>query len=397
MPPHAASPLALALALGAGLAAAPIPAAHAADIASRTFRETFPAGQPVRLANLAGRVDLAPAPAGPLTVEVTVHARGADAAETQRLLADVRWIKARDGKGREGLALAYPIDRYRGFCYPRQERPEGVPAFLSLFDSSVSATSYLGETVRVYSRERSGVPVLYADVKIGVPAGAELGLRNLVGLVAGGDLQASLDLATASGDVRLASLAGRLAADSGSGDWNLGTVRGETTITTGSGDVQIASLVGNGELATGSGDVVIGRVAVGRLKVKTGSGDLTVRGGTAASVVADTGSGDVRLVRIDVEELAADTRSGDVTVEAPLARARRVSIETASGDVRIAGGPGAAFDLDSRQRSGDLTIAYADAVLRREGGKVVGARRGDGHTQIHVATHSGDCTITPER
>ncbi len=394
MRPHA--PIALALALG-GIAAVTPPAARAAEIASRTFRETFPAGQPVRLANLAGRVDLLPAPAGPMTVEVTVHARGEDAAETQRLLSGLRFIKSRDGKGREELALSYPVDGYRGFCYPRPEREREIPAFLAIFDASVTSARYLGETVRVYSRERSGVPVLYADVRIGVPAGAELGLRNLVGLVSGGDLQASLDLATASGDVRLTSLAGRLEAESGSGDWSLGALRGETAIATGSGDVEIGSLIGNGELATGSGDVVIGRVAVGRLKVKTGSGDLTVRGGTAANVIADTGSGDVHLAHLEIEELAADTRSGDVTVDAPLARARKVSIETASGDVRIAGGPGAAFDLDSRQRSGDLEVAYSDAVLRREGKKVVGARRGDGHTQIHVVTRSGDCTIAPER
>lgn len=393
---RAHAPIALALALG-GIAAAAPPSARAAELASRTFRETYPAGQAVRLANLAGRVDLLPAPPGPLSVEVTVHARGGDAAETQRLLAGVRWIKSRDGKGREELALSYPVDGYRGFCYPRPEREREIPAFLAIFDSSVTSAKYLGETVRVYSRERSGVPVLYADVKIGVPAGAELGLRNLVGLVSGGDLQASLDLATASGDVRLGSLAGRLEAESGSGDWNLGALKGETMMTTGSGDVEIGSLVGNGELATGSGDVVIGRVAVGRLKVRTGSGDLTVRGGTAASVVADTGSGDVHLARLDLEELAADTRSGDVTVDAPLGKAKRVSIETSSGDIRIAGGPGAAFDLDSRQRSGDLEVAYSDAVLRRQGDKIVGARRGDGHTQIRIVTRSGDCTIAPER
>lgn len=391
------APLTFALAL-AGLVAAAPPTARAAEIASRTFRETFPAGQAVRLANLAGRMELEAAPAGPVTVEVTVHARGGDAAETQRLLGGLRWVRSRDGKGREELALSYPVDSYRGFCYPRPERERSdIPAFLAIFDSSVTSAKYLGETVRIYSRERSGVPVLYADVKIGVPAGAELGLRNLVGRIAGGDLQASLDLGTASGDVRLTSLAGRLEAESGSGDWSLGAVKGETSITTGSGDVEIGSLVGNGDFATGSGDVVVGRVAVGRLKVKTGSGDLTVRGGTAASVVADTGSGDVRLARLELEELAADTRSGDVTVEAPLVKAKRVSIETASGDVRIAGGPGAAFDLDSRQRSGDLEVAYADAVLRRQGDKIVGARRGDGHTQIRVVTHSGDCTITPER
>ncbi|HEY8019579.1 MAG TPA: DUF4097 family beta strand repeat-containing protein [Thermoanaerobaculia bacterium] len=388
------SALACALALAAGLAAG-ASGAHAAEVATRTFHDSFPAGQPVRLANLVGRVDLVPAPAGPMTVDVTVHARGGDGAETSRLLAALRWIKARDRQGREELALSYPVGDYRGFCYPRPERGEHVPAFLSFMDSSQSSTTYLGERVRVYSRERSGVPILYADVKIGFPAGAALGLSNRVGLVSGGDLLGNLELGLGSSDVRIASLSGRLAADSGSGDLDLGKIRGETTITTGSGDVQIASLIGNGELGTGSGDVVIGRVAAGRLKVKTGSGDVTVRAGAAASVVADTGSGDVRLAKMDIEDLSADTRSGDVSVQTALDKARRVSIETASGDVRIAGGPGAGFDLEAHQGSGDLVVGYRDAVLRHERDKLVGARRGDGHTQIRIATRSGDCTITP--
>lgn len=40
-------------------------------------------------------------------------------------------------------------------------------------------------------------------------------------------------------------------------------------------------------------------------------------------------------------------------------------------------------------------VNYADAKLRREGKKVVGARRGDGKTVIRVETGSGDCVISP--
>jgi len=388
------STLACTLAFGSLFAGAS--PALAADIAARTFHDTFPAGQTVRLANLVGAVDLVPAPAGPVTVEVTVHARGEDAAETQRLLAGVRWIKARDRKGNEELALSYPVSQYRGFCYPEPERPENhIPAFLTFLDGSVTTASYLGETVRVYPRERRGAPILYADLKVGVPAGGSLALRHLVGTIRGGDLEATLELGSGASDVRIASVAGRLTVDDGSGDLDLGTLKGETAITTGSGDVKVGNLIGNGNFKTGSGDLTIGRVAAGSLKVKTGSGDVFVREGTAASVFADTGSGDVRLAKLAVEELAADTRSGDVSVGGSLERAHHLSIQTGSGDVRIAGGPAAAFDLTSSQGSGDLSVGYADAVLRRKGEKLVGARRGDGRTVIAVHTRSGDCTITP--
>jgi len=46
-------------------------------------------------------------------------------------------------------------------------------------------------------------------------------------------------------------------------------------------------------------------------------------------------------------------------------------------------------------RIAERIVVYADAVLRHSGRKVVGAKRGDGRTVIHVETGSGDCSIGP--
>jgi DUF4097 and DUF4098 domain-containing protein YvlB len=85
-----------------------------------------------------------------------------------------------------------------------------------------------------------------------------------------------------------------------------------------------------------------------------------------------------------------------VVVQTSLAKARRITAETGSGDVSIKAGPDASFDIESDQGSGDLQVGYADAVLRRSGRKVVGAKRGNGRTTIHVETGSGDCSIGPK-
>jgi DUF4097 and DUF4098 domain-containing protein YvlB len=103
----------------------------------------------------------------------------------------------------------------------------------------------------------------------------------------------------------------------------------------------------------------------------------------------------VEVVGVELEELDADTGSGDVTVRSSLAQAKRVTAETGSGDVTIYGGPGAYFDIESSQGSGDLLVRYDDAEIRKDGKKVVGARRGNGQTVIRVETGSGDCVITP--
>jgi hypothetical protein len=63
--------------------------------------------------------------------------------------------------------------------------------------------------------------------------------------------------------------------------------------------------------------------------------------------------------------------------------------------VVIRGGADAAFDVRADQGSGDLVIGYTDVVLRKDGRKVIGAKRGDGRTVIVCETGSGDCEIKP--
>ena len=375
---------ALTLAIGAGAALA------AAE--TRELTQQFPqTDATLRLANLAGRVDLVQGGGDQVTVTAVVHAEGDAAAETRKLLADMRWVKTKDKEGRAGWALSYPVDDYDGFHYPRRNEQVVVLGI----DFGTTSTTYLGERVKIHSRRSASVPTLYADLKIAMPRSADLAVRNAVGNVRGGALEGQLEVDTGSGDVQLASFAGRLGVDTGSGDVTVGTARGETSIDTGSGDVVVRQLIGNGVLDTGSGDIVVEQVAAGKLSLDTGSGDVTVKRGTATRLIADTGSGSIRVLGVEIEELTADTGSGDVIVESSLEDARRVLIDTGSGDVRITAGSDASFDVAASQGSGELLVRYADADLRKDGKTVVGARRGDGKTRIRVETGSGDCVIAP--
>jgi hypothetical protein len=389
----------LGLALGVGLGLALATAGRlAAEPQARSFRQSFPLtpGATLRLGNLAGRVELVPGAGAEVVVDATVHAELPGAGETQRVLQEMRWVRAEDGKRRPEWVLAYPVDRYRSYFYP-QPREGSESSFWSLFDNSSTSTTYRGERVRIYSGRRSSAPVLYADLRIALPTTSDVALRNLVGKVHGGALEGTLALDTGSSDVRIDSFSGQLRLDTGSGDVVLGASRGETVVDTGSGDVVMRQLVGNASIDTGSGDVRIDRVAVGKLKLHTGSGDVTVRDGAAGQLIADTGSGAVKVVGVELEELAADTGSGDVEVTSSLDHTRRITAKTGSGDVRVNAGPAASFDVTAEQGSGELAVEYGDAVLRRSRhhDKVVGARRGDGRTTILISTASGDCVIRP--
>ncbi|HEX9940934.1 MAG TPA: DUF4097 family beta strand repeat-containing protein [Thermoanaerobaculia bacterium] len=390
--------LAAALTILAGVGAAHD--LHAAT-QSRSFRQAFPAGRgEIRLANLAGRIEIVRGPGRDIVVDATVHAEAGSGGETQRLLQDMKWVKSHDRKGREEWALSYPVEKYRSYVYPtgkRDDDDDDLPAFLSfLKDVGHTSTTYRGERVRIYSSKHGSAPTLYANLRIAMPAGADFAVRNAIGPVRGGDLEGDLEIDTGSGKVEIASHSGQLAIDTGSGDVVVGSAKGETSIDTGSGDVVVKRFVGNGAVDTGSGNVIVQKISAGRISIDTGSGDVTLQDGEAGKVAADTGSGAVKVIAVEVEELSADTGSGDVVVQSSLANARRVVAETGSGDVRIKAGPNASFDIESDQGSGDLIVGYADAVLRKSGRKVVGARRGDGRTVIRVETGSGDCTIGPQ-
>ena len=350
----------------------------------RSFTRAFPdvSGQELRLANLAGSVELVAGGGSEIVVEAVVHARGRNAQETRRLLDEMAWDEGRDRKGRTEWSLTYPVERHRRFHYNGSGWTQ-------------SSTRYRGEKVKVSSRKRSGAPTLYADLRITYPGNGRLSVRNVLGSVVGGDLSGGLIVDTGSGNVELGDFSGDLEVDTGSGDVRLGAVRGETLVDTGSGDIRIAELVGNGKLDTGSGNIAVRKVAMGRLEADTGSGDIQIEDGSINDLVADTGSGKIQVLGVDIVELEADTGSGDVVLETPMEQAERISVDTGSGDVRIQASPTAAFDIHLNSGSGELLVRYDDAELRKSGGDVVGARRGEGGARISVDTGSGDCFIGP--
>ncbi|MEM7048802.1 MAG: DUF4097 family beta strand repeat-containing protein [Acidobacteriota bacterium] len=333
---------------------------------SRTLERTFPAD--VRLANLAGTVEIVEGSGSEVRVTAEIHAKGDSDSETQELLEGMDWIEYRTKKGVDLWALSYPVDEHRKFSYPRKG--------MGLLRYGSSSSYYLGKKVTV-TRKPSGAPVLYAHLTIEVPSGADVGMRNLVGGIEVESLQASHDLDTGSGDVTLADLEGDLMVDTGSGNVSTGSVDGDVGIDTGSGDVEIAAVRG------------------GELEVDTGSGNVQVSSGRVRSVMIDTGSGNIRVEDFDAEEMDFDTGSGNITVDSPLDWARKVVADTGSGNVTILGDAEASFKIRSDQGSGNLTIGYRDAELIKSGRELVGAERGDQHTRIDVDTGSGNVRLSP--
>ena len=350
------------------LIAAALPAAAAVE--TRVVTRAFPAGsEPFRLANLAGTVRLVNTAADEVRVKATAHAEGRDAAETRALLAGIDFV--RDPERTGGWAIAYPVDRHTTYRYAEGDS-------FGWFGSHTT-TKYLGRRVSIRGTARGSAPTLWVDLEIAFPANPGLDLDQAVGKVTAGDLY---------GDLRV---------DTGSGDVELGAFNGRLVVDTGSGDIEVASLRGEGNLDTGSGDVLVRGLDAEELVADTGSGDVVLRDGRVGELVVDTGSGDVEVLGVDVGTADLDTGSGDIRLAGSLAGASSIRADTGSGDVEIYGGPDASFRVVADQGSGDLRVGYADATLRRDGRKVVGAERGDGRTRIVIDTGSGDAVVAPGR
>jgi DUF4097 and DUF4098 domain-containing protein YvlB len=136
----------------------------------------------------------------------------------------------------------------------------------------------------------------------------------------------SVNVKSASGDVRLRNVGGSVSAQSASGDIQVDVVGGPVSIATASGDLQIGEAHDDVSANTVSGDQDHGVVTQGRLNATSVSGDISigVRRGSKVHLDCNTVSGDTTSEL----ELTSDAPAGD----GPLVEIRA---KTVSGDIRI--------------------------------------------------------------
>jgi hypothetical protein len=179
------------------------------------------------------------------------------------------------------------------------------------------------------------------NIRAAVPAGT-----NLEAAVASLDVVSRVDLGrvsgrTASGDFDLGKV-GSLEIRTASGDVKVDACAGRCEISSASGDLQLHIAEGDVVVATASGDVSVERI-MGRLETKTASGDISVRCCAGQQVEATSLSGDISLgipegTRVEAE---IDSLSGDVSLpprrppSGDSSRQMRLRAKTVSGDIDV--------------------------------------------------------------
>lgn len=267
-----------------------------------TYNLDVPSDLAVDLKLPLGHIELATGPAGHATVELT-----ATSGPGQRLIEESR-VEVVGNR----LIVHAPERGTRG---------------LGLFQARISGSIH---------------------VTITIPEGAAFSAD-----VAAADIEAPLDLRTV--EVRSAS-----------GDVRLGNVSGPASVHTASGDIQLGDVDGDVTAATASGDIRVGAIA-GAVAARTASGDIAV-----ASLGSDARlrsvSDDVDVRELLGGEVDVASTSGDVQLRVATGLQIHLDVSSVTGELRsdLGGGDGSAGPVDlslrARSVSGDITISRARTV-----------------------------------
>lgn len=196
------------------------------------------------------------------------------------------------------------------------------------------------------------------DLKVWVPAKAEVSVRTL------------------SGDVRVEGVAGAVRAKCVSGGVRVLGAAGKVSAKSVSGDVRVEGAPRDVEARSVSGDVEVTN-ATGRVSAGSVSGALRLRGITATRA-------------------KAKTTSGSIAFEGTVAADGRLAAKSFSGSVAIQLHQ-TDFELNARSRSGAVALAgftLQDADVKSEAAR---GRAGKGGARISVRTFSGGIAISAQK
>jgi DUF4097 and DUF4098 domain-containing protein YvlB len=196
---------------------------------------------------------------------------------------------------------------------------------------------------------RLGTPEM--RLRISCPARAELDVRTKSADLEARGAYGAVDIKTASGDMTIET-SRDVNVKSASGDVHLDAVEGKLDVKTVSGDVHVDSVSGNASFQVVSGDVYVGD-AGGSISSNSVSGDQRYEAVVAGRLELRAVSGDVGVgirrgsrVFIDANTVSGSTSSEFELSDAPQAAAPaedaplvEVYAKTVSGDVRLERAP----------------------------------------------------------
>ncbi|XVV02111.1 DUF4097 family beta strand repeat-containing protein [Actinosynnema sp. CA-248983] len=151
-----------------------------------------------------------------------------------------------------------------------------------------------GQRLKVQSSKALPLRAVPLGVVVRAPVGSHVIAKSGAADVTVTGVAGRLEIQTGTGDVTADRADASSQVNSGSGKLRLGPMPGGLRAKTGSGDIEVASVAGNSVLYSGTGQVWLGAVQ-NDVQVRTGSGDVTIADAAAGRIQLGTGSGHVRV------------------------------------------------------------------------------------------------------
>ena len=285
------------------------------------FTRSFPVGKAaiLMLSNIAGNIQVVPGAADHIEVEALKHVWGPNAEQSKQRLGDAT------------------IESY--------------------------ATGNRVE-LRVEHNERKDARNVDVEFSVKVPADASVDLRTISGDIRVTNVKGEVRVQAVSGNVALEGTA-RLAA--------VKTVNGGITLTNTGSDAQ--------------------------LSLSTVNGDLQIQTLNARAVDVNTINGDVRIAGWSGDRAHVRSLDGDLDLQTSLTKGGRYEIESHSGDINLSLLEQPGFELEAHTFNGRIRIDFpirSEGPIRDNdrGPRSVRGTYGDGSSSLRLQTFDGNLTVT---
>lgn len=318
-------------------------------------------GREVAVYNLVGRMSVEGGTGDRVIVEVTRAGR-----EGARLKLETGSVR-----GRTALRVRYPEDR----IYYSDMRWNGRTNFTINDDGTFGDNNDHGrydDRRRIEVSGRDGMDA-HADLRVIVPKGKTLYIRQGVGETSVENVDGQLNVDVAASHIRIAH------------------VRGSLTVDGGSGGIDVTDMNGDLQLGSGSGDATIAGIRGGSLRLDVGSGSLRGRSIDVTDIKADIGSGGVRLAAVKTPRLHLETGSGGSDIEL-LSAPDDVDIEAGSGGVTLRMPASTSASVDIQTGSGGIDSDF-EVKLARVERRALHGTIGSGRGRIRVESGSGSVRL----
>jgi len=177
---------------------------------------------------------------------------------------------------------------------------EKALAGIQLFQQREDTISTVGTKIPDEGHDWSlfGSHYAYMDVRVRMPSGLKLDLRDSSGDLEVSGLTNGLDLKDSSGDILLHDLVGTVNVTDTSGDINVHGISGDFTV-----------------LLDSSGDINVDDVKGSAVVEEDSSGDITLKHVTGDARVDRDSSGDINLIDIGRDAVVGADGSGDIVAD----------------------------------------------------------------------------------